>query len=636
MVANQEEYKVNPQRKPVRPASLRFCTLGLLAIVSLVLITGCPAPLPPDGGTDSGTTDGGDSTDGGGAASDGSDGSAGGGGDSGGGTGGGGGGGGGDAGSDGTGNGSAGDGSSDSTDTGDSDSGDTGGDGTSPTTMTLQAIVQTGDAVPGQSAATFSRFSNPVIDGDGRVAFWGAYTGGEGHNGLYVWDASTLQRVIDDDPSRKGIVPGRGPDDYFAGFSIRWDADKETPSLAWGRNGRLLFVAFISNSPQANGLYRWRASDGDIIRVADDEQLLGLFPGAGFIFADFYHPGVSDNGLAFFSARYTVGDDQNPPNFLAFMNLGVFTSNGLEVTPLVVGQLSEPGDVPDQDPPFDQYATFGDTGILTSLNPAGDMLLQAQYSAGQGNRGVYLYTGGSLYRVVDNRLDGSFPGFPPGTRVGQDNTPYDAIAIGAGLRIAIDTKLVADGSTRDAVIMWDGSQWHELSGSGGAAASELISGVNSSGRVLFLAGGQPYLGNESGSVAVGATLPTELEGVSVEWQNFSAALNNSGRALLRFIRSGSDSAGLVFWTGEQLLLVADAAADQPSSQSDVIFPTARPAHDKVDGAGVVAYLPEMDRPGRSGALNDRDELVFRVGSLGADGQENTADDYQAIYLGSGQ
>ena len=185
-----------------------------------MLITGCPAPLPPDDGTDSGATDGGYSTDGGGGASDGSDGGTGGGGDSGGGTGGG-----GDAGGDGAGDGSTGDDgdASDSTDTGGSDSGDTGGGDTAPTTMTLQAIVQTGDAVPGQSAATFTRFSNPVIDGDGRVAFWGAYTGGEGDNGLYVWDSGTLQRVIDDDPSRKGVVPGRGADDYFSGFSIRWD-----------------------------------------------------------------------------------------------------------------------------------------------------------------------------------------------------------------------------------------------------------------------------------------------------------------------------------------------------------------------------------------------------------------------------
>lgn len=623
---------MNPQRKPARPASLRFCTLGLLAIVSLVLITGCPAPLPPDGGSDSGATDGGDSTDGGGAASDGSDGGTDGGGDSGGGTGGGG----GDADGDGAGDGSTGDDgdASDSTDTGGSDSGDTGGDDTPPTTMTLQAIVQTGDAVPGQSAATFTRFSNPVVDGDGRVAFWGAYTGGEGDNGLYVWDSGTLQRVIDDDPARTGTVPGRGADDYFSGFSIRWDSDNKTPSLAWGAGGRLIFVAHISGSAQANGLYRWRASDGDIIRVADDEQLSAVFPDVGDAFlAHFYHPGVSDSGIVIFSTQYHY---HNQDGQWFFFKWGVFTSNGIEITPVVVSQLSEPGDVPDQDPPFDQYATFGDTGILTSLNPAGDMLLQAQYSAGQGNRGVYLYTGGSLYRVVDNAPDRAFPGLPVGTRVGEEGTPYDAITIGAGLRIAIDTKLVADDSSRDAVITWDGSQWQELSGSGGAAATELISGANSSGRVLFLAGGQPYLGNEAGSVVIGATLPTELEGVSVEWQNFSAALNNSGRALLRFIRSGSDSAGLVFWTGEQLLLVADAAADQPSSQSNVIFPTARPAHDEVDGAGVVAYLPETDRPGRSGALNDRDELVFRVGSLGADGQENTADDYQAIYLGSGQ
>jgi hypothetical protein len=613
---------VNPQRKRVRPASLCFCTLGLLVVVSLVLITGCPAPLPPDGGTDSGTTDDGSSTGDDGTSdgtSDGGDDTTDGTSDGGGGTDGG-----------GTDDGSTDDGtdSSDSADDGGSDSGDTTSDDTAPTSMTLQAIVQTGDDVPGQSGATFTHFSNPVIDGSGRVAFWGGYSGGDGANGLYVWESGTLERVIDDDPARTGTVPGRGADDYFGGFDIRWDSG--APSLAWGAEGRLIFVAHITDSPQANGLYRWRASDGDIVRVADDEQLKDLIPGAEVFFADFYHPGVSDNGIVIFASRYTAFDGEM--NILAFRSVGVFVSNGVQVTPVVVGQLSEPGDVPDHG----EYTTFGDAGILTSLNPGGDMLLQAEYKTALGDRGVYLYTGGNLYRAVDNAPDRAFPGLPAGTRVGEEGTPYDAITVGAGLRIAIDTKLVADSSPSDAVILWDGSQWHELTASGGAAATELISGLNSSGRVLFLAGGQPYLGNEAGSVAVGATLPTELEGVSVGWQNFSGALNSDGRALLRFKRSGSESAGLVFWTGAQLLLVADAAAGEPSSQSEVIFPTARPTHDELDRAGVVTYLPETDRPGRSGALNDRNELVFRVGSLGADGSQNTADDYQAIYLGSGQ
>jgi hypothetical protein len=617
---------VNPQRKPARRASLRFHTLGLLVIVSLVLITGCPALLPTDGGAGSTATDGGGSSDGGGTSSDGSDGSTDSGGASGGGT---------DGASDGAGDGSAsGDGgSSDSTDSGGSSSGDGGGGAgaTAPTTMTLQAVVQTGDAVPDQSQAAFTHFSNPVIDDSGRVAFWGAYTGGEGGNGLYVWESGTLQRVIDDDPARIGTVPGRGADDYFSGFDIKWDSG--APSLAWGVGGRLLFVAHITDSPQANGLYRWRASDGDIIRVADDDQLKALIPGADVFYADFYHPGVSDNGIVIFTTRYTAFDEEM--NILAFRSLGVFVSNGVQITPVVVSQLSEPGDVPGHDSPYDQYATFANTGILTSLNAGGDMLLQAEYEMAPGDCGVYLYTGGNVYRVVDNAPDRDFPGLTTGTRVGEEGEPYDAITVGTGLRIAIDTKLVSDGSSRDAVIMWAASQWHELSG-GGAAATDLISGLNSSGRGVFLAGGQPYLGNESGSVAVGTTLPTKLAGVGVEWPNFSGAVNNNGRVLLRFERSGSDSAGLVFWTGEQLLLVADAAADQPSSQSDVIFPTARPAHDGLDRAGVVTYLPEMNRPGRSGALNDRDELVFRVGSLGADGRENTSDDYQAVYLGRAQ
>jgi hypothetical protein len=378
-----------------------------------------------------------------------------------------------------------------------------------------------------------------------------------------------------------------------------------------------------------NGLFRWRASDGDILRLADDDKLKALLPGADTFLGQMNHPGLSDNGIVIFSNRYTALNEEG--GLLTFRALGVFVTNGIDITPVAAKSLSQRGDVPDQW----EHALFGNTGILTSLNPGGDMLLQAEYETAPGDRGVYLYTGGSLYRVVDNAPDRSFPGLPAGTRVGAENTPYDAISIGVGLRVAIDTKLVGDSTTRDAVIMWDGSQWHELSG-GGAAATELISGVNDDGQVLFLAGGQPYLGNQAGSVAVAATLPASLQGVSVEWQNFSGALNDHGRALLRFNRAGSESAGLAFWTGEQLLLVADAAADLPSAQADVLFPTQKPAADQVDRAGVVTCLPEMDRPGRSGALNNQDRLVFRVGSLGADGQENTGDDYQAIYLGQAQ
>lgn len=238
--------------------------------------------------------------------------------------------------------------------------------------------------------------------------------------------------------------------------------------------------------------------------------------------------------------------------------------------------------------------------------------------------------------MVDNASGRSFPGLAPGTQVGQQRTAYDAIALGPNLRIAIDTQLVADGAARDAVILWDGTQWHELSGADGSAASDLISGVNEAGQVLFLAGGQPNLGNESGVVALAAALPTELAGTDVNWDNFSGSINNNGRALLRYERGGSGAAGLVFWNGAQLLLVADTELELPAAAADVIFPTARPAQDEIDRAGVVAYVPEMDRPGRSGMLNDRDEMVFRVGTPGADGSTDTSDDYQAIYLARAQ
>ena len=94
--------------------------------------------------------------------------------------------------------------------------GGTGGGGTTPppapTSITLTSLAKTGDAVPGQSAGiTFTTFNNPVIDSKGRVAFWGLYQGANarGTAGLYIWDGTTLDKVVNNDPNSAGVLPGR-------------------------------------------------------------------------------------------------------------------------------------------------------------------------------------------------------------------------------------------------------------------------------------------------------------------------------------------------------------------------------------------------------------------------------------------
>mgnify|MGYP000848186626 CR=1 FL=1 len=75
--------------------------------------------------------------------------------------------------------------------------------------------------------------------------------------------------------------------------------------------------------------------------------------------------------------------------------------------------------------------------------------------------------------------------------------------------------------------------------------------------------------------------------------------------------ANSGKAGLALGKGLKLLVVADAQLETPAKLSTIS----------------TVVKPERDRPGRSGLLNDADELTFK-GTL-TDGTE-------VIYLGTGQ
>ncbi|MBN2447923.1 MAG: hypothetical protein JXO22_14420 [Phycisphaerae bacterium] len=583
--------------------------LGVAVIGSLTLVTGCPTTVPSttgDGTTDGGTTDGGTtdgSTDGGttdGGTTDPNDGS--------------------------------------STDSGDSiDSGTSGGDDSSPTgsgsgddigatdtpaatgntgsgtsdggtsdgstsgsddntppddrpiSVSVQQIVAAGDSVPGQSSsARFTYFGTPIVGADGYVAFWAGYSGGLGDAGLYVWNGTNVLRVLDDNPNNTGVVPSGESTQYFGDMKIN-ENDGEMP-MAWGSGGRLLFVSRVRN-PQTRGIFRWRVSDGDMIRVVDMESHVQNYNDANTsAFAcDFYQPGVSDNGLVPYVIEYTY---VTLSNTFVVDKLGCYVSNGVTHTLIADSNAARITRVPD----LPTAAKFTSIGTLTTLTPDGDVILQGIYSYEGEGSGVYLYTGGSLVRVVDSREGRSFPGIPSGAVVNSAAGAYDGIAIGPNLRIAVDTTLTISGSTHDTVLYYGDGSWSELSG-GGNIATALLSGINSVGQTVVLAGGLPYITGNGASVNLASNPPSELAGVS--WSDYGASLNNNGRALLRF---GGSQPGLAFWTGGQLLFVDDAA--------DILVPE----------------YPEMDRPGRSGALSDYDVMTWRATDGGA----------QAIYVGTAQ
>ncbi|MCG3126582.1 MAG: hypothetical protein CHACPFDD_01433 [Phycisphaerae bacterium] len=489
-----------------------------------------------------------------------------------------------------------------------------------PSSVALTRVVRSGDAVPDQpGGTTFTYFSAPTMSADGRVAFWGGYAGGHGHGGLYAWDGAALRRVVDDDPARAGSVPGGNPGEFFGDFVIPVGGDAAT--VLWEAGGNLLFVGRSRGDGAFRGIYRWRASDGGVSRVLDMRQLAGQYPdvlsgdtGPVFV-AEFFTPGVSDAGVITAMAKYSyVTTDRG-----FALGTAVFTSDGTTITRIVDEIIGAPGNVPDQG----SGAFFDDIGGVLTTNAQGHTLFQGSYTGGQGRRGVYLNIGAAATRVIDTATGRTYPGLPSDAKLGLGSTAFTAMSISDPGHIAIDTVLTTGGVPHDTVVYWNGSTWQELKRGDGVVADVLLTGLDQSGRCVLLAGGRPILAGPTGDTKeLAATSPAELGGRAPTWLS-GGAINNHGRVLLRFTTPGADQSalgGLALWTGEKLLIAADLVASVPSAGGSIL----------------TLALPETDRPGRSGALNDDDEFAFRVQEPGADAKSGTADDVQAVYVGRGE
>ncbi len=497
-----------------------------------------------------------------------------------------------------------------------------------PASIALERVVKTGDAVPDQpNTAEFTEFGDPVIDEDGRVAFWAKFSGGNGNGGLYVWDGDAIEKVVDDNPDNRGLVPSYDANAFFGVFTDSSSFKVVEQGLSWGVGGRLLFSTKVAQ-PAASGVYRWRASDGNMIRVGDAIQVAALLPqtypnGAAFL-GTFTVPGVSEGGLGVFAVSYTYFT--NPTNGIV-SGKGLFTSNGNTVSILVDPVESESGDVPDQ----------GNSGVFTSIdakasmNRVGDVLLQSQYENGNsGTGGVYLARGGVLYRVIDNRTASNWPGLPANVRVGTTTGRYVALAIGPNTDVALACQINQNAASRDAVLIYNftSGRWAELT-PGNQQATSLLTGINDDRQVAVLANGSPWLVDADNEVRLDDTLPSAISSATISWEESAAgAINNSGFVLLRYRRavqgSDNDAPGLILWTGEELLIIADDSANLPNLSGDPVG----------DLIGVtIASAPHLNRPGLSGAINGTGELVFRTHTDGPDGDVDTADDEQGIYIG---
>lgn len=491
-----------------------------------------------------------------------------------------------------------------------------------PTTVTFSEIARTGDAVPGQPDGTvFTTFGDPIIDEDSRIAFWAQFANGMGTGGLFVWDGTELVNVVDDDPNDVGNVPGRTTDDFFGPFETSANlADPFALPMIWGSDGRLLFVSPIGGATDSRGLFRYRATDDDLIVVADLEQLTDLYAaqfGTAVLDFTFGNVSLSDNGIVSFSGDYTLLGS-NVPGMIAFGD-GVFTSDGSTIS-VVRDRFLDDAPVPSQS----TAAAFTALSQRTTQNPGGDTFYLGTYSNGNGTRGLYLNRGSDNFVVLDNRPGSSFAGLPVASTVNDSATVADGISA-SNRFIAADTRLTVGGAARQTALLWTfaTSRWTELIGASGADVNDLISGVNERGRVAFLAGERPHLADGATVRRLDEVLPSPLQANAIRWEA-GASISSFNRVLLPYTRN-PDSAndvvpGLALWTGTTLIVIADAGLSMPDADLFAISP----------GRGI-----EEDQHGRSGRLNDVDDITFRGTLLGPDNDPNTDDDIEVIYLADG-
>jgi hypothetical protein len=373
-----------------------------------------------------------------------------------------------------------------------------------------------------------------------------------------------------------------------------------------------MFVSTMPGDTGDRGMFRWRASDRNMLRVADTTSIAAaLDVSAAATFFVFANHGVSDLGIVMFRVRFT---SLSPLMSGSAVVTSAVTSDGIVVTPVVPmatssSTLITKGAVPDQG----TTAYFADFLEHTTLNPAGYLLFQGGYAGGTGSHGIYLRTSpGVVSRVIDDRPSLSLPGLPAGAQYGIEGEYYNAMAIGKNGHIAIETPITVGSETDDAVILWDWSEveWTELTaGDGTTYATNLVSGVSDGGAVLVLAGGTPHIVDRTSGVSIAASMSGDFTGVALTWDDTGGAINNLGRAVVPYTRTAGNTPGLGFWTNQRLVVIVDPAANIPVPDITAIKADSR---------------PETNRPGRSGILNDADEVAFHV--TFSDGKE-------AIYVG---
>lgn len=455
----------------------------------------------------------------------------------------------------------------------------------------ITRIAETGDEPPGRLGAAFNSLDGPNINALGDVIFKGGYTGvSSGNEGVYRFRSGVLERLIDD--GFNFTPSGQGGASSYTGFA----------QPVTNARGEVGFQGGFSFGDGNQGLYLF---DGSQVELMFDNNPFVAVPGqpassewTSFPFSAGVISYLSDSGHSATIARYRdAGFIEHEGVYIASAGSGA----------VMVADESSP--VPGQGESA-SFITFDFFGVM---NDIGDLVLSAQYLGGAGSRGLYRYVNstGDLFRIADESISPpsqsalsrftSFDIFPSMNNTGQ-------VAFGANYTGGNGTRgiFMGDGMGPNSVIV---DNTGAFTVPGHPTSNFTVFGppvMNSDGDLAFVA--EFGLGSDDvglflvsgSSIQLIFDLSTPVPGQPLAsfTQIGNVALNADGHLAVAIRYSGGvGNEGIYFWDGGVLARVTDESQD--------LFGRLPTNFDMMLGIG-----GSGGQDGKASTLNDADEIVF--------------------------
>lgn len=236
-------------------------------------------------------------------------------------------------------------------------------------TSGIAGVADTTISPPGQpGAARFTAFGSGLAsNAGGDVVFRGTFSGGVGSQGIYRYIHASSSLVCVADASLS--VPGQAGSASFTSFD---------GLISTNNAGVVAFQATYASGSGNNGVYLGDGL-GALTRIADNSGAIAVPGQPSAAFSAFGSASVNRAGDVLFSATVSGGTS------------GIFLASGGNLQSVL--NFADP--VPGQ-----PGATFFAVGYST-LNGRGHVAVNARYSGGSGDEGLYFFDGGGLFRVVD-------------------------------------------------------------------------------------------------------------------------------------------------------------------------------------------------------------------------------------------